>query len=244
MVNHAALATARDDSLKVFGVEKEQTTSKGAYDAHMLGLKRRKEYVKKQKFLSKSPRAGEVLSFATSDQMTYDSGNEFMKGLYPMRDFILKQKYPFLTPTSPLHNLAHGETLKLMKKEGGIHNFAQPVLQVPDHLDIFMHTRNCPTLQSYLNEDKRDIAAIEQKLEEKFGADIIEQTKKELEAHFGESPSGLRALYSALDNRIAEMYHKGETERFDTYSQMKSFILANDFYHASDDLPSLVFLSR
>ena len=90
MVNHAALASARDDAFEVFGVEKEQITSKGAYDAYMLGLNRRQEYVKKQKLLSRSPRAGEVLSFATSDQMTYDSGNEFMKGLYPMRDFILK----------------------------------------------------------------------------------------------------------------------------------------------------------
>ena len=47
MVNHAGLASARDDAFEVFGVEKEQITSKGAYDAYMLGLNRRQEYVKK-----------------------------------------------------------------------------------------------------------------------------------------------------------------------------------------------------
>lgn len=160
----------------------------------MLGLKRRKEYVRREKMLSAKPRPGEILSLSTSADRTYDSGMEMMRGMYPMRDFILKQKHPYLTAASPLHDQAYGETLKLMKKEGGIHNFAQPVQQVPDHLDNFLHMRACPTVYDFLHDDKMDLDEIEKMLKEKFGADVIEETRKELEAHFGEYPSGLIAL--------------------------------------------------
>ena len=131
------------------------------------------EYGKQKKLLSKSPRAGEILSLSISTSEMKESALEFMRGLYPVRDFILKQKYPYLTQTSPLHNIAYGEMLKDMKKEGGVHNFAEPVLEVPVHLDRFMDTFSCPNLHDYLDAE-RDTAEVEEKLKDHFGSDVFE----------------------------------------------------------------------
>jgi len=129
----------------------DKLTKQGKDGANSIGQSRRAEYGKQKKLLSKSPRAGEILSLSTIDPVMAESALEFMRGLYPVRDFILKQKYPYLTQTSPLHNIAYGEMLKDMKREGGTHNFADPVLEVPVHLDRFMYTDSCPKLYDYLD---------------------------------------------------------------------------------------------
>ena len=72
-----------------------QLTKQGKDGANSIGRSRRAEYGKQKKLLSKSPRAGEILSLSISTSEMKESALEFMRGLYPVRDFILKQKYCF-----------------------------------------------------------------------------------------------------------------------------------------------------
>ena len=93
-----------------------------------------------------------------------------------------------------------------------------------------MHTRNCTNAHKYLNDDRFDTVGLEAKIVETFGAETVEWTKKQLEAHFGEYPKDLRQYFNLLDAKIAEMYHLGDMETIGTFSKIECFILANNFY--------------
>ena len=64
---------------------------------------------------------------------------------------------------------------------------------------------------------------------ETFGADTVEQTKRQLEARFGEYPRNLRMFLDQLDSRIAEMYQEENIEGIETYQKLECFLLANQF---------------
>ena len=62
-----------------------------------------------------------------------------------------------------------------------------------------MHTRNCPNVHKYLNNDHFDTQGLENRLISTFGQDSVTHLKQILLDKFGEVPTDLRTYFNLLD---------------------------------------------
>ena len=82
---------------------------------------------------------------------------------------------------------------------------AGPVIQVPHHQDIMMHTRNCKTVHNYLNKDKWDMKRLERMMDETFGKDLVDETRKKVIDYWKHDINNIRDYFEMLDARVAEL---------------------------------------
>ena len=62
-----------------------------------------------------------------------------------------------------------------------------------------MHTRNCPNVDKYLNNDHFDAQGLEDRLIGTFGRESVTNLKQILLEKFGEAPTNLRTYFNLLD---------------------------------------------
>ena len=80
-----------------------------------------------------------------------------------MTDLSHTDNVNYLTDTSPLWGTSYATILQGMIDvwTDDVNTCSEsPIWQVPNKLDITMHTRNCPNVHRYLNDDRYDLEAV------------------------------------------------------------------------------------
>ena len=104
------------------------------------------------------------------------SGEAIYYGLYPFIDTMYKDENKYHNNVnSVLKESTYERTLNNMEREFQ-KCWAGPVILVPPHHDIMLHTINCKKLHDYLNKDQWDMKRLEKMLEQQIGKDIVEET--------------------------------------------------------------------
>ena len=83
--------------------------------------------------------------------------------MYPLTDLGHRTEVDYLGESSPLWGTAYATILQGMVDAwtDDVTKCTEfPIYQVPNKLDIMMHTRNCKNVHKYLNDDKYDMEGI------------------------------------------------------------------------------------
>lgn len=106
-----------------------------------------------------------ILMISTFKERCRESGHKLLQGLYPLTNFNFTNQTEYIrNENSPLNETTYETILAgILAENGGICH-SGPILQVPTKLDISMHTRNCPNVHKYLNNDHFDTVGLEERL--------------------------------------------------------------------------------
>ena len=132
-----------------------------------------------------------------------------MYGLYPLSStqYTTEPHYQ-MSKESLLQKTSYETILNNMEKEVSKCQ-AGPVIQVPHHHDIMMHTRNCKTVHDYLNKDLWDKARLEREMDEDIGADIVAEMRKKVSKYWNMEIKDIRDYFEMLDARVAVYKQEG-----------------------------------